>query len=354
MSQRSKPHLPHQLVVDILKEPWMKSCKSFAFSEGAHRRRCDIVDGNKDDISAETYVLGLDGGCFMLLDNFRQGKSGWFNLMSMPSSSSSKPHHLYMGYSILNMAIDDGDPLFAFESIRLGALVNATNGRGQTPLLQCLERMYDLVELEKIIAFSPPSLRAAAGLDNLTFLKARMNRIALLLVEQHADVNATVKWQGKSVTPLYFATCVLRDFELARLLLTHGADPYPHSPAESIRTDMLHFQQLAEETRTRIKNNGGIIRPPRPCPCFSGKALSDCHDTGERHPYPDEFLCKCGSEKAYSKCCKGRNMQTVERWNSKEQWCYWSSMLCLFPILIHSCSQDSACSSCYLSNHALS
>ncbi|KAJ3926901.1 MAG: hypothetical protein NXY57DRAFT_904830, partial [Lentinula lateritia] len=223
-------------------------------------------------------------------------------------------------HTVLHEAIDTTDPLLAAEIIRLGALVDKINGRGQTPLLHTLERLGDV---DALYEQSRKSSSLMARLIRFDHWRARLKFIAILLIDQHADVNATVQWGGRTVTPLFFAAGVARDFDLVAILLAHGANPYPPYPASSIR-DYLSgkkFKMELERFTQLISETPFAVRPPRLCPCFSGKTLSDCHADGRTvgHPYPDEFLCCCGSKKTYRVCCRLRNFNIIEYWNDKEQ-----------------------------------
>ncbi|KAF9061258.1 hypothetical protein BDP27DRAFT_1338391 [Rhodocollybia butyracea] len=332
-SQTSQPHLPRKLLMDLLKEPWMTSFKSTVFTVNGHRLRYGIANQADTTLSAETLIQGHFGGFFVTLDEEREKETERESLTVRSKGSNTNrksSKHVdsparYAKYTILNKSIDDTDPLLASETIRLGALINTVNGRGQTPLLQTLERLYDVEDLYNRTRTSGQfplhavQIKLRSDLDNG---KARLKYIAILLIEQHADVNATMEWQGKMVTPLYLAACVVRDFDIVGRLLMHGANPSPSLPAASIREalsgndskrDLLRFNQLVSE----IPYGPGTPRPPRVCPCFSGKSLPECHNNGDSQPYPDEFLCSCASKKTYGQCCKLRNMKTVEVWMKK-------------------------------------
>ncbi|KAF9061257.1 hypothetical protein BDP27DRAFT_1429141 [Rhodocollybia butyracea] len=338
-SQTSQPHLPRKLVLDLLKESWMTNFKSTVFTSTGHRLRFGIANYWADTaISAETLIRGHFGGFFLTLDEERAKETERDSLTVRSKGSNTKTNRKsskrvesparYAEYTVLNKSIDDTDPLLASETIRLGALINTVNGRGQTPLLQTLERLYDaegVYTWAKKSGEFPWHMVQTKFRSDLDKGKARLKYIAILLIEQHADVNATMEWQGKMVTPLYLATCVVRDFDIVARLLMHGANPSPSSPAASIREafsgndserDLLRFDQLVSE----IPYGPGTPRPPRVCPCFSGKSLPECHDNGVDHPYPDEFLCGCASKKPYGQCCKLRNMETVEVWNEEGKW----------------------------------
>ncbi|KAF8823978.1 hypothetical protein HHX47_DHR9000080 [Lentinula edodes] len=304
----SQPQLPRKLVREILTKPWMEGFKSSVFDANGHRLRCCIVD-KKNPMNADWFIESQShGGLFSLLDTKKTG---------LTSATSAR----YTDYTVLHEAIDTTDPLLAAEIIRLGALVDKINGRGQTPLLHALERLGDI---DALYEQSRKSSSLMARLMRFDHWRARLKFIAILLIDQHADVNATVQWGGRTVTPLFFAAGIARDFDLVAILLAHGANPDPPYPASSIR-DYLSgrkFKMELERFTQLISETPFTVRPPRLCPCFSGKTLSDCHADGRTvgHPYPDEFLCCCGSKKTYHVCCRLRNFNIIEYWNDKEQW----------------------------------
>lgn len=121
-----------------------------------------------------------------------------------------------------------------------------------------------------------------------------------MLVEQHSDVHKTIN--NLSVLQLaYNAQC----WDLIVLLIKHGARPSPN----------FHFSSSADENRisSLLKINRGSARPPRLCPCWSGKTIGDCHAT--LRPYPLKYICVCGSGKIYERCCHSKNAIVLEHWD---------------------------------------
>ncbi|KZT01523.1 uncharacterized protein LAESUDRAFT_459678 [Laetiporus sulphureus 93-53] len=137
----------------------------------------------------------------------------------------------------------------------------------------------------------------------------RVVRIATTLVEQHADVNVVMD----GCSPLTYA-CQALQWPLIELLLLHGARLPSRQPSGlfdglSSRSDSSRFAAL-------VKKIGPVpSRPPRPCPCWSGKPLSKCH-AADQHLYPAHFFCPCGSRKSYGYCCSRREFQTYEAWHT--------------------------------------
>ena len=103
-----------------------------------------------------------------------------------------------------------------------------------------------------------------------------------------------------------------------RLFIQHGAkipSSFSSSPIVSSPANKTRFKNLFEQVL-----KAGETRPPRPCPCWSGKLLSDCHASPGTKPYPPEFLCQCGSRKIYEKCCTKKDFEWVEEWYEPEKW----------------------------------
>ncbi|KIJ67896.1 hypothetical protein HYDPIDRAFT_25357 [Hydnomerulius pinastri MD-312] len=122
-----------------------------------------------------------------------------------------------------------GDPLLAYEIIRLGAVIDLADHEGQTPLLKAtnalaLCHISSAVEspcLSFAYAASGQSPRRAAPQETKRRnLLKRLHHVIKVLVEQHADVNCVVH----GLSPLY-GVCQACDWELVELLLRHGANP---------------------------------------------------------------------------------------------------------------------------------
>lgn len=140
----------------------------------------------------------------------------------------------------------------------------------------------------------------------------RLRQIVYSLIEQHADVNTQVNGS----TYLHFA-CRMGDFGLIAKLLQYSADAYPSqntlSPSSLLPpADLPRFRTLA---RRYIRGE----RPPRKCPCWSGKFLEDCHAGTKEMKYPSHFRCLCGSGRPYASCsCIQRNNVIVEHFYEKQ------------------------------------
>ncbi|KAJ7775207.1 hypothetical protein B0H16DRAFT_1408516 [Mycena metata] len=269
--------------------------------------RADISDSNKyetRDNNLLGYVCDFDGACFRTLDRQRSSER------SIPGGS------LHPKYTLMHVAIDGADHLLAYEIVRHGFPVDTRNGKGQTPLLQALERLWDIHTLLKSLSNRALPKEVQGYKKGIQHQQSRIRCITVVLVEQYADVNATVKWQGRLVSSLHFA-CAIEDWELVAMLLNYGAQAKP-TPAcadakESLATVAAKHRFIGLTAKAK-----GSTRPPRLCPCFSGESVSECHGTDQGLPLPGHFVCSCGSAKEYWKCCNRRNISLGEKWNEEK------------------------------------
>lgn len=294
----------------------MKDKKSFIFTKEFHAIRLKLADHNQTETNAETNIAGFAGGFFKSTDEDRRASSASNQLASRRSVlAAESAEELYGEYSFLHMAVDDTDPPLACEMIRHGTLVEKANAKGQSPLLQALERIWDLHSvLRKATARGPVPESMLVYKKQIENAQSRIRYIAVVLIGQHANVNSTVNWQGKVVSSLHFA-CAIDDWDLVTLLLQHGAKP----PISCVAMDIFLTSAAA---RRRFKaltaKFKGATRPLRICPCFSGKPMADCHS--QTLPYPGDFTCPCGSAKTYGKCCKARKIILTEIWDEETKW----------------------------------
>lgn len=196
--------------------------------------------------------------------------------------------------SWLHLAVCTGDLPLAYEMIRLGTSMSTTDSLGRSPLyLGC----YLLSLLTR--------LRGVTSIQAIS----RISRICVLLVEQHSDVN-----EAHDISTLLYLACASRSWDLIQVLLAHGANTAPTLPRDRYPIAAFEMGDDKERYTSLISLTSFISRPPRRCPCWSGKNLDDCHGDGTTRPLPDEFLCRCGSRKIYSKCCKKRGIKRTEQW----------------------------------------
>ncbi|KAJ6559067.1 hypothetical protein DFH09DRAFT_517844 [Mycena vulgaris] len=203
----------------------MKDKKSFIFSKEFHTIRLQLADQNQIAINAESNIAGFKGSFFRTIDEDMRTPSTSTQLSSRRTvTSAASTEELYEEYSFLRMAVDDTDPPLACEMLRHGTLIDKENDKGQTPLLQALERIWDLhFVLKKHKGSLPQAVQDEKQIENA---QNRVRYIAVVLIGQHANVNSTVNWQGKVVSSLHFA-CAIEDWDLVTLLLNHGAKSQP-------------------------------------------------------------------------------------------------------------------------------
>ncbi|TDL24226.1 hypothetical protein BD410DRAFT_114075 [Rickenella mellea] len=103
----------------------------------------------------------------------------------------------------------------------------------------------------------------------------------------------------------------VKHWDLIELLIAHGGREGVGS-RDGSKVSMVERTYISELLRTRP-----CKRPPRPCPCFSGRLLSDCHGKGAR-PFPHHFMCPCQSGSVYAKCCKKRKVSWRDIWNAEQ------------------------------------
>jgi hypothetical protein len=281
-----KPQLPAQFVQKLLAMPTFSDINSFVFTQPFHEHRFKMVTGSnptKADLSADITVCLEEGNSIGMGPN--EGRT-----------------YLHLGSVV-------GDPLLVCEMIRLGATIDLQDARGATALW--LATSY----LEKSIDATKRRRHAQVMGYSQTPAPDPTRRIVYsihTLIGQRANVNIV----HDGLTPLHFA-CRAKNWDIITLLLEHGAIASLQSASPNTLftnpKDRKHFETL-------VKASSGKPRPPRPCPCWSGKLLSECHDAEEK-PYPPEFICRCGSGKTHAKCCIRRTgMKQIEKWDEEGDW----------------------------------
>ncbi|KAF7799776.1 hypothetical protein EIP86_011018 [Pleurotus ostreatoroseus] len=206
--------------------------------------------------------------------------------------------------TFLHLAARDGDVPLAHEVVRMGIIIDRKDKNGATPLFLALKYLQSMGVVLRIasqpgfIATVPPSARAALEPEYVRKRISCLVKIATLLVEQHADVNAG----AFGYTPLTLAA-EAGQWALVELLLHHGARrPRPDTLRSLPSADRLRFTSILNKTPAAHP------RPAQACPCYSGKLLSACHAAGRGLPYPDHFLCGCGKRRTYGACCGKRGV----------------------------------------------
>ncbi|CAL1717150.1 unnamed protein product [Somion occarium] len=284
------PFLPEALIDSLKADPVTSRCfpSSDVFTESHEGRRIDfIIDptvAHVECISPRDQPAGIE-----TINRFE------------PGDGRNRSH----------LAARNGDVPLAYECIRMGVNLDVTDNIGMTPLYLACEVIramtWELDEAKRCRLVHPK-------VNDVALQKEGVIRIAKLFVEQHADVNVELDGQ----TPLTL-TAQASCWPIVELLLQHGARVPPSFPSSnSFKTSIQRSRFLLIVRKTRPLSP----RPPRPCPCWSGKLLSECHDA-EEHAYPASFLCICGSRKSFARCCGTKKFRVVERWNSEAQRIVW-------------------------------
>ncbi|KZP28839.1 hypothetical protein FIBSPDRAFT_1039210 [Athelia psychrophila] len=195
-----------------------------------------------------------------------------------------------------------GDIILTCEMIRMGARIDTPNGEGVTALYGALSK---LEIYTKHLAKKP-----SAGLEATC---RRVAKVAMILIEHHADVNLVLDgW-----TLLNFA-CMVPHWEIIEMLLQYGADPFPPSfgipPIANL--DDAGAQRFMHLVRKYAQKP--LVKPLLPCPCFSGLPLVECHAKTDK-PYPGHHVCICSSEKRFEHCCEPRRLGVYEEWDDASQ-----------------------------------
>lgn len=216
-----------------------------------------------------------------------------------------------IGRSVLHLAARNGDLPLAYECLRMGTNLEKIDVMGMSPLYlacQVIRAMTDELEVAKRARLVHPKV------EQVILQKEGVILVAKLLVKQHANVNLELDGH----TPLSLvatASC----WTMVELLLQYGArTPPSFSPSQSLSSSIQRSRFLSLTRRIRPSNP----LPPRPCPCWSGQSLNDCH-AGSDQPYPSHFLCVCGSQKTFGKCCSRRQFQIMESWDANEHRIRW-------------------------------
>ncbi|TDL24191.1 hypothetical protein BD410DRAFT_838248 [Rickenella mellea] len=274
----TKPHLPKNVLKKLLELPMMKGSLSATMTDNFDRVRLAII---KHD-------LGIDG----LVDFEVPG----------PLPDGGKR-------TCLEFAALTGDLILAYEMIRLGATIETKDSDSQTAVHLAYQRYFQYRKASRMFS------KFVHSAHDVPPAGYRCREIARVLVEQHASLDVGADEDPPKLTILHLA-CAALDWEFIELLLHHGARDTPD------QNGRLITQYMTQEQRDRynhIISTAPTERPPRTCPCWSGKTLAECH-AKHRQPYPAEFLCLCGSGKTFKRCCLPRNRSREEFWNADEEW----------------------------------
>lgn len=316
-SSSCHPHLPKDLVEKLRTDPVYSIVQSCIYDQQFEQFRISSLTGPCKDRAAFEVELVLD-----LCQRDRDAPNPIIRLT--PNMRSFLPPQLRtiaftMGQfsagdskTWLHFAAFYADVPVAYEIIRMGIDINKTDKGGATALLIALAQVFVLQLADLGFNFLPPQNGSQVTMSsfNLDKYLGCYVHIAALLIEQHADVNTG----AYGFTPLSLAVNAHR-WDLVELLLRHGAR---HQPIQDFQlaspADITHFQSILSQISPSKQ------RPPQKCPCWSGKPLSDCHDSGQSKPRPEHFLCSCGRRKTYGNCCKKKGIKIKEHWDHRERW----------------------------------
>ncbi|KAF8207242.1 hypothetical protein K438DRAFT_1815953 [Mycena galopus ATCC 62051] len=193
-----------------------------------------------------------------------------------------------MKRTTLHLASFDGDVLAVLERLLLGASADIGDSSGITPICLAISRLA-MVTSPHVLSFRPNGSRTSVA--DVEREISRLKFVIRILVEQHVALNTSIDGE-----PLVNLLCRSRAWDTIALFFEHGAIP-PTNPGALFRTadDRSRFAALVKARRPNVS------RPPRKCPCWSGKSISECHENSKS--YPLEYVCVCGSGKTYKMCC---------------------------------------------------
>ncbi|PSR79008.1 hypothetical protein PHLCEN_2v7195 [Hermanssonia centrifuga] len=291
------PSLPKKLLEEFSADPRIISCASDVWNEQFARWRAQVLC-RKLHAEAELIVDTTHDRSF--LGTLRHAMPSIIPLYPTFRKGERK--------TWLHYAAHRTDVLLAHECVRLGIDVDCKDSQGATALTMVCR----LLGITDMIPGCGQWEEARGMLEAQTH---RITIIVEMLLSQRAKVDIYV--DGR--TPLYEICKISRKvFPVIEMLLQHGANPRPNG--EDLA---LHFNEPADQMRyanlVAKYGTGSIARPPQPCPCWSGKLLSECHDLYDQ-AYPAYHLCLCNSRKVYGKCCARRNIWLVERWYAPDRY----------------------------------
>ncbi|KZT67433.1 hypothetical protein DAEQUDRAFT_767166 [Daedalea quercina L-15889] len=270
----------------------------------------DETSAGTRDALIRCYVLGEGEEKVLLDESWDEDDEGEWSMRRQLYAGSESTY--------LHFAARLADVPLVYECIRLGVDVNCQDVKGNTPLHCVVQEVarfhHDLVARRR--ENSDTSATSA-------HLK-RLRHVAKVLLEQHADVHLAPK---EGFGPVHWAWYAL-DLELIELFIVYGASEIISLPIDTAeqRPDaaplwvanpakVASLKQLSE----RLTRDGIPPRPPRRCPCWSGKPLSECHESGY-HLWPSDFSCICGGSKTYGRCCsKRRSADLFEKWDHERK-----------------------------------
>ncbi|KAJ6473641.1 hypothetical protein C8R47DRAFT_1145096 [Mycena vitilis] len=199
-----------------------------------------------------------------------------------------------------HVAIISGDLPLACEILRLGCPIQSRDRHDTSAVYFGCDLVRKYVHHGKWRDLTGKSYAVPdSEIPEVMKRNSQILQICIFLIEQHSDPSETHK--GASLLHL---ACLIGSWDLIRALLLHGAKFSNDNAPKMYPIDMLETSSEKSNFTTLVSQYSTQIRPPRPCPCASGRPLSECHATAQ--PYPGEYLCPCCSRKTHAKCCQKR------------------------------------------------
>ncbi|KAH6914953.1 hypothetical protein BKA70DRAFT_1396283 [Coprinopsis sp. MPI-PUGE-AT-0042] len=259
---------------------------------------------------------------------------------------SPKPVHPCLPEEFIRKLKEDPSTLFErsyilesfFEKFRSGAL---KLGKDRTPMEIPMDTPApEASPFRSLVRHFPAAFRKLDDMnvrcnsfcaeDKETFLHLAAAKGDLPLAYEVVRMGINLDHQDRNgVTALFLAVLKVAALSMTVDVIDNypNKNPFPipeeFQTTQPTREDDIPFQsavQRSQYSSLLAKTNAVATRPLRPCPCWSGKFLRDCHDDGVDHPWPDHFLCGCGRRKTFSNCCGRRGIKVVERWDPEDKW----------------------------------
>ncbi|KAH6914952.1 hypothetical protein BKA70DRAFT_560508 [Coprinopsis sp. MPI-PUGE-AT-0042] len=312
-SKQVHPCLPEEFIRNLKNDPSALFERSYILEPQLETFRTEALKLGKDRTPMEIPLVMERPDISFFRSIFRNFPPAFQQLENMNHECDSFLQE--DNKTFLHLAAGKGDVPLAYEMVRMGTNLEHKDRNGATALFIAALKIAVLTSIMDLVEILPPincvPLPETLQRAHIQKLIACHTRIATMLIEQHADVNVL----AFDVSPLSLAA-QSGSWALVELLLRHGAD--------RTHEDDIHFSNTTDKSRYSsllAMTTAEDARPPRPCPCWSGKLLRDCHDTpGVEHPWPSHFLCSCGRKKVFSECCGKRGLKVLERWDPEDKW----------------------------------
>ncbi len=294
----SRPYLPRHLIEDLKNDPIVDFKASMIHSPDTEQYRLMVISQRiHPHVPISSQIDAEVPSSLPANDNVIPALSKW--------GKDDRKSHLHLAAATLDVPL-------TYETLRMGANPSYKDAYGVTPLYLALELARSALLYDAVLHISAatPSRNRSSDNPSHATLRARASRIATLLVEQHGDVNSG--YRGRTPLSIAVELCM---WDVVELLLRHRVK-VPPLKRLSFQSNVEKLQYLKLLTSVGSDTQAG--RPPRPCPCWSGKPLTECHAAGWTS-YPGDLLCCCGKNRKYDNCCVKREFKWMERWSEENQ-----------------------------------